>query len=203
MNRKKIYITILASVTAAASIISFTTGFCVDTSIRAKDRLRTEISSLEKRRANLDEKKEELSTKLLELETELSSKDTVNNYYMEYQKTHDQLTADITELQKQSSALDEEITKKEAEAEKAGRIKGTIRGKTYSITKDEMYTCPDKIPSGRYIVTGRGTVVIYGTNGKTRVAENLDVSYNNSYTFDLKDKEKFKVNENASLTELK
>ncbi len=194
MNRKKIYITILASVTAAASIISFTTGFCVDTSIRAKDRLRTEISSLEKRRANLDEKKEELSTKLLELETELSSKDTVNNYYMEYQKTHDQLTADITELQKQSSAL---------EAEKAGRIKGTIRGKTYSITKDEMYTCPDKIPSGRYIVTGRGTVVIYGTNGKTRAAENLDVSYNNSYTFDLKDKEKFKVNENASLTELK
>lgn len=203
MTIRKLYLIVFISVTVIAAASLFAIGFTADTASRAKDRLSTEISSLTSRRENLEAQKEEMSAKLSELETELSNTDTVNNYYMEYQKTYDNLSAEIEELKKQSADLDAEITEKEAEAEKAGKIKGTIRGKTYSLNKNETYTCPDKIPAGRYIVSGRGTVVIYASNGKTRAAENLDVAYNNSYTFDLKDKEKIKPSENVTLTELK
>lgn len=203
MTVKKLYLILFISAAVIATALLFTIGFTADTAARAKDRLGTEISLLNSKRENLEKQKEEMTEKLSGLETELSTKDTVNNYYMEYQKTFDTLTAEIESLKNQSAALDAEITEKEAEAEKAGKIKGTIRGKTYSLTKNETYTCPDKIPAGRYIVSGRGTVVITAANGKTRAAENLDVAYNNSYTFDLKDREKIKPSENVTLTELK
>lgn len=203
MTVKKLYLILFISAAVIAAALLFTVGFTADTAARAKDRLGTEISLLNSKRENLEKQKEEMTEKLSGLETELSTKDTVNNYYMEYQKTFDTLTAEIESLKNQSAALDAEITEKEAEAEKAGKIKGTIRGKTYSLTKNETYTCPDKIPAGRYIVSGRGTVVITAANGKTRAAENLDVAYNNSYTFDLKDREKIKPSENVTLTELK
>lgn len=203
MTVKKLYLILFISAAVIAAALLFTIGFTADTAARAKDRLGTEISLLNSKRENLEKQKEEMTEKLSGLETELSTKDTVNNYYMEYQKTFDTLTAEIESLKNQSAALDAEITEKEAEAEKAGKIKGTIRGKTYSLTKNETYTCPDKIPAGRYIVSGRGTVVITAANGKTRAAENLDVAYNNSYTFDLKDREKIKPSENVTLTELK
>lgn len=203
MTVKKLYLILFISAAVIAAALLFTVGFTADTASRAKDRLGTEISLLNSKRENLEKQKEEMTEKLSGLETELSTKDTVNNYYMEYQKTFDTLTAEIESLKNQSAALDAEITEKEAEAEKAGKIKGTIRGKTYSLSKNETYTCPDKIPAGRYIVSGRGTVVITAANGKTRAAENLDVAYNNSYTFDLKDREKIKPSENVTLTELK
>lgn len=203
MTQKKFYLILLISAAAVTALSAFGIGFGIDTSSRARDRLGIEIASLEDKKNELETKKEEINTQLAELETELSTKSTVNNYYMEYQKTYDRLTSEIASLQKQSEELDAEISQKEAEAEKAGKIKGTVRGKTYSLNKDEIYTCPDKIPAGRYIVSGHGTVVIYASNGKTRIAENLDVAYNNSYTFDLKDREKFKVSANAALTELK
>lgn len=203
MTVKKLYLILFISAAVIAAALLFTIGFTANTAARAKDRLGTEISLLNSKRENLEKQKEEMTEKLSGLETELSTKDTVNNYYMEYQKTFDTLTAEIESLKNQSAALDAEITEKEAEAEKAGKIKGTIRGKTYSLTKNETYTCPDKIPAGRYIVSGRGTVVITAANGKTRAAENLDVAYNNSYTFDLKDREKIKPSENVTLTELK
>lgn len=203
MTVKKLYLILFISAAVIATALLFTIGFTADTAARAKDRLGTEISLLNSKCENLEKQKEEMTEKLSGLETELSTKDTVNNYYMEYQKTFDTLTAEIESLKNQSAALDAEITEKEAEAEKAGKIKGTIRGKTYSLTKNETYTCPDKIPAGRYIVSGRGTVVITAANGKTRAAENLDVAYNNSYTFDLKDREKIKPSENVTLTELK
>lgn len=203
MTVKKLYLILFISAAVIAAALLFTVGFTADTASRAKDRLGTETSLLNSKRENLEKQKEEMTEKLSGLETELSTKDTVNNYYMEYQKTFDTLTAEIESLKNQSAALDAEITEKEAEAEKAGKIKGTIRGKTYSLTKNETYTCPDKIPAGRYIVSGRGTVVITAANGKTRAAENLDVAYNNSYTFDLKDREKIKPSENVTLTELK
>lgn len=203
MTIKRLYLIVCVSAVIIAAASLFSVGFTVDTSSRARDRLSAEISSLTSRRENLEAQNEEMTAKLDELETELSTKDTVNNYYMEYQKTHDDLSAEIEGLKKQSAALDAEIAEKEAEAEKAGKIKGTVRGKTYSLMKNETYTCPDKIPAGRYIVSGRGTVVISAANGKTRAAENLDVAYNNSYTFDLKDNEKIKPSENVTLTELK
>lgn len=203
MTTKRLYLILFISAAVIAAAVLFAAGFTADTASKARDRLDTEIASLASGRTSLEARKDEITAKLSELETELSTKDTVNNYYMEYQKTFDTLSAEIEELKKQSAALDSEISEKEAEAEKAGKIKGTVRGKTYSLAKNETYTCPDKIPAGRYIVSGRGTVVITASNGKTRAAENLDVAYNNSYTFDLKDREKIKPSENVTLTELK
>lgn len=203
MTQKKLLLIILLSCAVVTAAIAFAAGFGVDTASRARTRLSTETASLESRRKNLETQKDEMTEKLDELKTELSTKDNVNSYYMEYQKSFDALTLETDSLKKQSEQLDAEIAEKEAEAEKAGKIKGTLRGKTYSLNKNETYSCPDKIPEGRYIISGRGTVVIYSSNGKTRAAENLDVAYNNSYTFDLKKNEKIKPSENATLTELK
>ena len=76
-------------------------------------------------------------------------------------------------------------------------------GKTYTLKKDQSYTCPSEIPAGRYIATGTGTLVIYSSSGKARVSEDLAVAYNNSYSFTLSEKEKIKATDDIKLTEIK
>ena len=98
-----------------------------------------------------------------------------------------ELDSQIEELQKQNSSL--QTTEK--------------TGKTYTLKKDQSYTCPSEIPAGRYIATGTGTLVIYSSSGKARVSEDLAVAYNNSYSFTLSEKEKIKATDDIKLTEIK
>lgn len=203
MTHKKIFIIILSAVSLLIISAAFFIGFRIDSTSAAKIRLNREITSIETKITESEKKQEEINSQISELEAELSTKDTINDYYMEYQKQHDQLTEDINSLKEQSESLDNQIAEKQETLDRNSGVKSGTKGKSYSLKKDEIYACPDKIPAGRYTVTGSGTIVIYSSSGRPRATENLDVAYGNTYTFDLKEKEQIKVSGSASLTELK
>lgn len=203
MTQKRIHIIILSAVTLLIAAAAFWIGFRINATTLARERLIREVSSIEKNTEALKKSNEELTDSISDLDAELSTKDTINDYYMEYQKQHDQLTDDINSLKEQSASLDSQIDEKRGTLDRNSGVKSGDKGKTYSLKKDEIYTCPDKISAGRYTVTGSGTIVIYSSSGRPRATENLDVAYSNSYTFDLKEKEQIKVSGNATLTEIK
>lgn len=203
MTKKRLYIISISIFTALIAAILFTACFKHNSSSIAQQKLADEISALEENLSSLDEQKAELNQQISDIETELSTKNTINNYYMEYQKTHDELEEEITELKEQSAELDADIELKQKELGVFSGLKDETTGKSYTLKKDELYTCPDKIPAGRYIAVGSGSIIISSSSGKTRATENLDVAYNNSYTFNLSENEQIKVTGNVKLTELK
>lgn len=203
MTQKRLYLILLSALTVITALILFLIGSHISTRSIAKEKLASEITAIEKKIEDLQNEKEDIQQQISDIETELSTKSTINNYYMEYKKIHDELTNDIADLKKQSADLDTEIENKRQELEKTSGISEGKRGKSYTLKKDEIYTCPDKIPAGRYTVSGSGTLVISSSTGKVRATQNLDVAYDNSYTFTLSDKEQIKVTSEVTITELK
>ena len=174
MTQKKLYVIILSFFTIIIGVVCFSLGNYFDTNSLATEKLKTQISALEENTSSLTDTKNDLESQINDLNSELSTKTTVNNYFMEAKKKNDELKNDITET-----------------------------GKTYTLKKDQSYTCPSEIPAGRYIATGTGTLVIYSSSGKARVSEDLAVAYNNSYSFTLSEKEKIKATDDIKLTEIK
>ncbi|MGN0106678.1 MAG: hypothetical protein ACI4A5_03130 [Hominilimicola sp.] len=203
MTQKKLYLILVSALTIIIALILFLTGNHITTHRLAKEKLDKEITSAQKTIDDLQTQKDEVQQQISDIETELSTKSTINNYYMEYKKTYDELTNEITDLKKQSAQLDTEIEAKQQELEKSSGISEDKKGKSYTLKKDQIYTCPDKIPAGRYTVSGSGTLVITTSTGKVRATQNLDVAYDNSYTFTLSDKEQIKVSSEVTITELK
>ena len=179
MTQKKLYVIILSFFTIIIGVVCFSLGNYFDTNSLATEKLKTQISALEENTSSLTDTKNDLESQINDLNSELSTKTTVNNYF--------ELDSQIEELQNQNSSL--QATEK--------------TGKTYTLKKDQSYTCPSEIPAGRYIATGTGTLVIYSSNGKARVSEDLAVAYNNSYSFTLSEKEKIKATDDIKLTEIK
>lgn len=202
MTRKKLYIIILAILTIVISITVFFIGFRYDSKKIASVRLEKEISAMNTNKTDLEEQKTQIVNRIEEINTELSTKSTINSYFVEAKKKNDELKAAIDELNKKSSELDANIESKKNELSSLGKTKETA-GKTYTLKKDEVYTCPDKIPTGRYIAKGNGTIIIYSASGKARINQDLSVAFNNSYTFTLNEKEKIKTTDEISLTETK
>lgn len=203
MTKKKLYIISLAAFTIIVSAVLFMWAYNTNAKGRARPTLYDEITAFEESTEKVKTHNEELEKQIEDIETELSSKDTVNSYYMEYKKTHDDLTVEVESLKKQSDDLDDEIEKKRRESGGIENLTEGKKGKTYSLTADEIYTCPDKIPAGRYTAKGSGTFTIMTSSGKARVSQNLDVAYDNSYTFNLTDKERIRVTGEVTLTELR
>ena len=203
MTQKKIYLIFVSALTVIVALILFLVGNHITTRSLAQERLDKEINVLEKETDDLQAQKEEIQQQISDIETELSTKSTINKYYMEYKKTYDELTNEIADLKKQSADLDAEIELKRQTLEKTSGISEGQKGKSYTLKKDEIYTCPDKIPAGRYTVSGSGTLVITTSTGTVRATQNLDVAYDNSYTFTLSDKEQIKVSSEVTITELK
>lgn len=203
MTHKRIFITITSIAVLLLAVMAFFIGFRINLTSVAKEQLTGEIAAVEHKTDDTKKSNEEINSQISDLDAELSTKDTMNNYYMEYQKQHDRLTEDIRALKEESASLDSQIEDTQGNLERNSGVKSGTKGKRYSVKKDEIYTCPDKLPQGRYIITGGGTVVIYSSSGRVRATENLDVAYGNSYTFDLNENEQIKVSQNATLTELK
>ena len=203
MTQKRLYLIFISALTVIAALILFLAGYNITTGSLAGEKLDGEVAVLQKSIDDLQAQKDDLQQQISDIDTELSTKSTINNYYMEYQKKHDELTNEITDLKKQSAELDEQIESKQQELEKSLGISEGKKGKSYVLKKDELYTCPDKIPAGRYTVSGSGTLVITNSSGKVRATQNLDVAYDNSYTFTLSDKEQIKVSSEVTITELK
>ncbi|MBQ2664015.1 MAG: hypothetical protein IJH36_07225 [Clostridia bacterium] len=202
MTQKKLFIILLAILTVAVTTVLSIAAFSVSTSNAAREDVAREAKRLSEMtdvvNADIKNVKNELGT----IEAELSTSDTVNNYYMEYKKTHDSLTQEISELKGRLEALDNELETRRQENGK-GVISGTKTGKKYTLNANESYSCPDKIPAGRYTAKGGGTLTIINSAGQTRVSQNLSVAYDNSYTFNLSEKEKLQVTDSVTLTELK
>ena len=203
MNKKLIALIILAAVTLAAAAGGFFAVYSADSQRRARTALSDEINSIGQRTETSVSENERLQEEINTIDTELSTKDTINNYYMEYKKTHDDLTNEIEELKKQSAALDDEISARQAALVGSEDVKDVKRGKSYSLKKGETYDCTADIPEGRYNASGQGTLTILNSSGKARVSQNLDVAYANTYTFNIYKNEKIKVTGDVTLTELK
>ena len=201
MTQKKLYVIILSFFTIIIGVVCFSLGNYFDTNSLATEKLKTQISALEENTSSLTDTKNDLESQINDLNSELSTKTTVNNYFMEAKKKNDKLKNDITELNQKSSELDSQIEELQNQNSSLQTTEKT--GKTYTLNKDQSYTCPSEIPAGRYITTGTGTLVIYSSGGKARVSEDLAVAYNNSYSFTLSEKEKIKATDDIKLTEIK
>ena len=199
---KKTYIIVMSSVTFILAVVIFAAAMALPSSKTASKRLAGEIQSLNASTENLNDEMDEIQKQIDDTDTKLSTKNTINNYYLEYKSKRDELTKEVEDLKKQSSELDAQIEKKRIELENSSGVKTEKRGKTYTLEKNKTYSCPDNIPAGRYVASGSGTIVIISPSGQTRAAQNLAVSYNNSYTFNLGDKERIKSDANVTLTEL-
>lgn len=202
MTIKKLYTITLSVVTLAIAAGLFTVGFRYSARGLAHTKMETEISALTANSKTLEEQKSEVTEKISNIQTELSTKSTVNNYFIEAKKINDDLKMSITDLKQQSSTLDADIETRKNELSASSTTK-EVAGKKYTLKKGEIYTSPDKLPKGRYTASGSGSIIIYSSNSKVRVNENLDVAIGNSYTFDLDEKERVKVTGNVTLTELK
>ena len=203
MTLKKFYITALSLFTLLLAVLVFFIGFRADATSIAKKKLSNEIVALEKSALALDERKAEIESEISVLETDLSTKETVNNYYMEYKKTYDDLTSEISDLEAEIAQLDSDIAEKQLQLDTLNGVKKEKEGRKFSLNNSESYTCPDEIPEGRYRAKGSGTIVISTQTGKNLKSENLDVAYQNSYTFNIEKGQQIRVTGNVTLTELK
>ncbi len=193
---------VISAITFILAAAIFTAALALPSNKAASKRLAGEIQSLNASTEKLNAERDETQKKIDDTDTMLSTKNTINNYYLEYKNKRDTLTKEVEDLKKQSSELDAQIEKKRIELENSSGVKTEKRGKSYPLEKNKTYSCPDDVPAGRYIASGSGTVVIISPSGQTRATQNLAVSYNNSYTFNLSDKEKIKSDANITLTEI-
>ncbi len=200
-NRKRLYIAFAAVIILAAAVLFI--FYYVSVRHTAHTALLDEIAELRVSYSSYNEQKASLNNTINNLSADLGTKETMNQYYIDYKKKNDDLQSQVADLKSQSAELDEKITAKKAEIAAAESVKQEKKGKSYTIKANEIYSCPDKIPAGRYIVTGSGSFVIYTETGSVRAGENLDVAYNHSYTFDLKENEHIKSTAQITVTELK
>ncbi len=202
MTRKKLFVILISFITAVCAAALFLVPFYLRAGGEARVSLASEYGEIKKDTEELEAEEDEIKKQIEDIDTQLSTKDTVNNYYMEYKDAHDALVNEIADMKKESARLDEEINKERAELEKSAGVSDERTGKTYTLEKSKTYSCPDDIPSGRYAASGKGNIVITSSVGKIRASYNLDVAYNNEYTFNLSDKEKIKTSSEVTLTEL-
>ena len=202
MTKKKLFIILLAAFTAAASTAAGIFAFGASAKREAAARLETETTDIKADTETITAESEKIKEQISAGDADLSTRDTVNGYYMEYKKTHDSLTEEISSLQSKIEQLDRDIEAKKSETGVSDTGE-TKKGKKYSLSAGESYSCPDKIPAGRYIAEGEGQLTVLNSSGAARISQNLTVAYDHTYTFDLSKGEKVRVSEDITLTELK
>lgn len=200
MTKKKFYITAISLLTIILAVIAFFIGFGVDGTSKAKVILQDEITALTDDIDKLEIEKENINTQIADINSELSTKTTINNYFMEAKKKNDALKNSINDLKQKSNELDEKLKDKGDTSTTVSQGKET--GKTYTIAKDKTYSCPSDVPSGRYTAKGKGNFII-SSGGKTKSTVDLTVAYNNSYTFTLSEGENVKSTDEVILSEIK
>lgn len=199
---KRVHLIIASSITVMLAAVFFFVGSYISSGRSAREKLEREIVTLNAETKKLGEETDEILSSIDDLDTQLSTRRTVNSYYMEYKKVYDKLSGEVEDLKTQSAKLDSEIESKRNTLEEASGVKTEKRGKSYTLEKNKSYSCPAEIPAGRYTVSGSGTLVITSSSGQVRATQNLDVAYNNSYTFNLSDKERIKSSERVKITQL-
>jgi predicted RNase H-like nuclease (RuvC/YqgF family) len=163
--------------------------------------LKAEIETLKQSVQDMEAQKEDIQQQIDETNTELEGDSEISSQYLEYTKKNEELKSSIEELENQIDELDNQISDMKAELSETSS--GTASGKTYALNKNESYTCPEKIPAGRYKATGSGVLRIYSESGKLKNSEDLDVAPGNSFTFTLEEKQKIAVTGEVTLSELK
>ena len=202
MTKKKLFIILLAAFTAAASTAAGIFAFGAGAKREAAARLETETTDIKADTETITAESEKIKEQISAVDADLSTRDTVNGYYMEYKKTHDSLTEEISSLQSKIEQLDRDIEAKKSEMGNADTGE-TKKGKKYSLSAGESYSCPDKIPAGRYVAEGEGQLTVLNSAGRARISQNLSVAYDHTYTFDISKGEKIRVSEDITLTGLK
>ncbi|MCH5209677.1 MAG: hypothetical protein J1F01_01800 [Oscillospiraceae bacterium] len=199
---KRVYIILTSSLTVILAAVFFFIGYSVPTGQEASKQLQQEIVILDTDIAKINAETGEIQKQIDDMDTQLDAKSVISDEYMEYKNTHDTLVSEIGELKNRSAQLDAEIEQSRITLEEASGVKEEKKGRSYALEANKTYSCPNEIPVGRYTVSGSGTLVITAANGKIRATQNLDVSYNNTYTFNLADKERIKSSAAINITQL-
>ena len=200
MTRKKLFLILLSVLTAAVTVSAGIFAFNISAKNAARGSLDAEISDMTANTELITADSEHLKEQISEIDTELSTRDTVNGYYMEYKKTHDSLSEEVNTLKGELEQLEKDIEEKK---KSSGTVIETKKGKKYALSANNSYSCPDKILAGRYIAEGSGQLTVLNSSGRARISQNLSVAYDHSYTFDLSSGERVQVTEDITLTELK
>ncbi len=201
--KKKVFVALLSVFTVAAASTAGIVSYDISAKNNARVLLVTEISDIEESAETVAADSKKIKERISEVDAELNERDTVNNSYMEYKETNDSLSEEITELQSRIDRLDADIEAKKSELKESGAISKVEKGRKYALSGNESYSCPDKLSAGRYIAEGSGQLTVLNSSGRARISQNLTVSYDHTYTFDLSKGEKVQVSEDITLTELK
>ena len=199
---KRVYIILTSSLTVILAAVFFFIGYSVPTGHEASKQLQQEIVRIDTDVAKINAETGEIQKQIDDIDAQLDAESAVNEDYVEYKNTRDTLMSEIEALKKHSVELDEEIEQKQIILQEASGVLDEKKGKSYALEANKTYSCPNESPAGRYIVSGSGTLVITAADGKTRATQNLDVSYNNTYTFNLADNEKIKSGAAVNITQL-
>ena len=199
---KRVYIILISSLTVILAVVFFLIGYSVPTGQEASKQLQQEIALLDTDIAKINKETGEIQKQIDSIDAQLINESAIADEYMESKNTHDTLVGEIEELKNRSAQLDTEIEQSRITLEEASGVKDEKKGRSYALEANKTYSCPNEIPVGRYTVSGSGTLVITAANGKIRATQNLDVSYNNTYTFNLADKERIKSGAAVTITEL-
>ena len=102
-SRKKIYIILLSLLTVAIAATLFITIYNIRINSAADENIKAEIAALNENTAVLEEQKKTISDEINNISADLSTKETINQYYLEYKNKHCHYTQQRCQLYNQQT----------------------------------------------------------------------------------------------------
>lgn len=201
MSGRKIYLIAASLITVILAALVFFSGSSFSVNRIARSQVKKETASLKSSEEKYLKEADSLKSQIDSLAEGLEDGREINKEFIALKKENDTLKSTIKALELESRQLDVSINEQKNKLE-ASKTVTERDGGSYRIEKDRAYRSPSDIPSGRYRVSGSGTLIIYSSNGRARETENLDSAHDNSYTFNLEENESIKVTGDALLTEI-
>lgn len=200
--KKKILTAAILFVVIAAAVAAGFVAHSFAASRESAAEFKSALNSLLDENEKLNQRREELKSNVSETEKNIENKNEIRIEADEYADRLNELKAQVDASNRMLTEMEASIKKKNEYIEKADSIKRLSRGRSVSLS-DKTFKCPDDIAAGRYIAEGRGNLLIYNTENKLRISENLTNIDTNSFTFDIEEGESVKATESLTLTTLK
>lgn len=200
--KRKIIIIAAAVVVVAAAVAAGFGAHTLGISRTANAEFKREYNELIEANEELNKRKDALRDEISAIERDIESKSEISEEAQEYADRLNEIKAEVERANRTLTEQDETIKKKNEYIEKSDGIKILSRGRSVSLS-DKTLKCPDDIAAGRYIAEGRGNLLIYNTENKLRISEDISSIDTNSFTFDIEEDESVKATETLTLTTLK
>lgn len=202
-NSRIIYSAALAVFTVIAGILLFQSGYSTDLSRQAHLKLNEDISQLNTEKINAERETELVQTDIDNIDKSISGQSFLNEHIEENRLLYAELVQNISDAKDESAKLDGEIEEKQNTLNMLSGISDKESGSSKTLKPNSVYMCPNDIEPGRYRVKGNGTLLVYGRSNSLRISENLEMLDDNSFTFDLEENERIKLDTEMQIVKMK